>query len=358
MDIAKFHASEWQGVLYTTGGGSLFLSDLLTVSGASGTVLDARVPYATTALADVVGSTPEQACSSRTARMLAMRAFLDAKGLSDETNLFGLGLTASLATNRRKRGELRAYVAVQTASRTQCTKIRFTTETSRMEQERQLSDIAFEKLCVAVGVDDKPMHDEWDSFCIASQEVRGLLEEKLCFVGTPKTAFLPGAFDPIHEGHLRMKEVAERTLGVPVQYELCVRNVDKVPLDFLEIESRRSQFNAEDLIISNAPRFVDKARLFAPRGNATFVMGADTLRRLVDPDYYSGAAGLEEAIEFFLKRKDRFLVLGRVNEEKEFSTLDEVDVPSKLRELCIGVAESEFRSDLSSTELRKQASDR
>ena len=44
-----------------TGGGTLLLADLLTVPGASATVLDARIPYANAALAEFIGAVPEQA---------------------------------------------------------------------------------------------------------------------------------------------------------------------------------------------------------------------------------------------------------------------------------------------------------
>ena len=46
------HRSPWQGVFHITGGGSGLLAELLTTPGASGTVLEAVVPYAEAALAD------------------------------------------------------------------------------------------------------------------------------------------------------------------------------------------------------------------------------------------------------------------------------------------------------------------
>ena len=55
ITVGKIHDAPQQGVFYVTGGGSLFLSDLLTVPGASNTVLEAQIPYAFEALADVVG---------------------------------------------------------------------------------------------------------------------------------------------------------------------------------------------------------------------------------------------------------------------------------------------------------------
>jgi len=114
---AEFHANQWQGVFYLTGGGISLLAELLETPGASQSVLDAQVPYAIGALTDLLGQEPEQACSSTTARQLAMAAYERAQALGNR-ELFGLGCTASLATGRIKKGQHRAHWAVQTASDT------------------------------------------------------------------------------------------------------------------------------------------------------------------------------------------------------------------------------------------------
>ncbi len=95
MDAARrLHATPHKGVLHITGGGSGLLSDMLTVPGASGTVLAATVPYAEQALADTLGGPPEQSCSQATAQALAMAAWQRATQLADGAHadeLFGFG---------------------------------------------------------------------------------------------------------------------------------------------------------------------------------------------------------------------------------------------------------------------------
>ena len=49
---------------------------------------------------------------------------------------------------------------------------------------------------------------------------------------------LPGAFNPLHEGHRQMLAIAEELTGLPGAYELSVANVDKPFLDYREIERR------------------------------------------------------------------------------------------------------------------------
>jgi hypothetical protein len=48
----------------------------------------------------------------------------------------------------------------------------------------------------------------------------------------------------------------------------------------------------------------------------------------------------------------QFLVFGRLREDR-FETLADLNLPPALTQLCDGVSEAEFRSDLSSTALRR-----
>src|SRR5262245_36486473 len=118
--IERLHTGAMSGVLAVSGGGSLLLSDLLTVPGASNSVLEAVVPYAPSSLARFLGAEPEQACSGATARAMAVRAFERALLLAPgaQRQRFGLAVTASLRTTRPKRGAHRAYVALQTLEAT------------------------------------------------------------------------------------------------------------------------------------------------------------------------------------------------------------------------------------------------
>jgi hypothetical protein len=132
-----------------------------------------------------------------------------------------------------------------------------------------------------------------------------------------------------------------------VTFELSLTNVDKPPLDFQELADRLEHIRPA--LLTRAPRFVDKARL-AP--GCTFVVGIDTITRLGDTKYYGGAnTERDAAIAAIANAGCRFLVFGRkVN--GVFQSLSNVQIPDSLRTLCTDVPESEFREDISSTELR------
>ena len=88
----------------------------------------------------------------------------------------------------------------------------------------------------------------------------------------------PGSFNPPHRGHVEMATFSAQRTGVTTEFELSARNVDKPPLDALEILRRVNALDAAvpnaSVWVSNAPRFIEKAELM-PRSN--FILGADTI---------------------------------------------------------------------------------
>jgi hypothetical protein len=170
-------------------------------------------------------------------------------------------------------------------------------------------------------------------------------------VAVTGVALLPGSFNPLHHGHLQLAEVAAELLGCEVLFELAVVNVDKPPLTEDETLARVRQFEDRGrVLLTRAPRFLEKARLF-PRNN--FVIGWDTAVRLVDLRYYGGSeATMLAALEELRDLGARFLVAGRVNEGR-FLSLEDVAVPSAFRDLFEAIPEHLFRADVSSTDLRQ-----
>ena len=152
-----------------------------------------------------------------------------------------------------------------------------------------------------------------------------------------------------------MAEVASQILGEPVTFEISMTNVDKPPLDFIEMTRRAEQFGpSPSLWFTRSPTFAEKSQIFP---GATFVVGADTIERIADPRYYGGdSTGRDRAIESIAARNGRFLVFGRVR-DGVFQTLDDLSQTSSLRALCDSVPAEQFRLDLSSTEIRGSALD-
>ncbi|NOY28651.1 MAG: hypothetical protein GXP28_00320 [Planctomycetes bacterium] len=379
--IERIHASDYQLVIAVTGGGSKAISQLLEVAGASRTVLEAVVPYASSSLEAWLGGTPDQSCSEPTARAMAMAAWMRGRHLApdlDPQNLVGVGATASLASHRPKRGEHRVHVAVQTATQTVSCSLQLRKDSRRdREQEQWLAAMLIllvtgeacqeDTALACEAMNDQLLKKEplttrtqqaeadWVDLLLGKQKYsvvpRQQAKEKDLAV-EPQVIF-PGAFNPPHAGHRRMAQMAAAKLGQPVAFELSITNVDKPPLDYVQLHERIEAFQRWDptakLLLTDAPTFCSKAARFP---GCTFIVGADTIVRIADPRYYHHSlAARDAAIETIANHGCRFLVFGR-HREGVFQSLADLNLPAALQTLCEEVVQSEFSEDISSTRLR------
>ena len=103
--IAEFRQAALRFVVSISGGGAGFISDYLAVPGASGSVIEAIVPYSKAATDAFLRKAPESYCSEHTARLLAAAAFERARLLEPETSpnaLLGIGATAPRKNGSRR----------------------------------------------------------------------------------------------------------------------------------------------------------------------------------------------------------------------------------------------------------------
>jgi hypothetical protein len=370
--IAALHAAPIRHVLALTGGGASAASALLAVPGASRTLLEVLVPYHDRALCEFLGYRPEQFCSFDTAWCMAGRASERAERLAPGEPVLGLGCTASLATDRPKRGDHRFYLALLSDDRSLTYSLTLSKGVRDREAEEQVVARAIlNALAEIVGVAyrlDVPLlpgeqpevtrapalglltallHGELPVLC---QQTDGRLRSD-----APRPpALLSGSFNPLHDGHLRLAEVVARKLGGPVAFELSVVNADKPPLPPAEVRRRLRQFIWKAPVwLTRAPTFAEKAKLFP---GTTFVVGADTADRIVAPRFYGDdPERMHEALAGFRTAQCRFVVAGRVDAAGRFVGVDEICVPEPHRDLFTGLSEQDFRIDLSSTQLRERA---
>ena len=110
--VALLHAGPTRLVFEFAGAGASALALLHAVGGSSRTVLEATDRYAAGSLAEALGWSPAQAVSADVAAALALRARARAGALAPAgESVAGVGLTATIATDRAKRGEHRVWVA-------------------------------------------------------------------------------------------------------------------------------------------------------------------------------------------------------------------------------------------------------
>ncbi len=163
-----------------------------------------------------------------------------------------------------------------------------------------------------------------------------------------------GAFNPVHDGHLKMAEVGAAKIQKPAVFELCVANADKPTLTLEETKSRIGQdFGGHSLALTRAPTFLEKAAIFP---GATFMAGVDTIFRVALPRFYDDDISVRDmAIDEITGYGCRFLVFGR-SIEGRFIRLSDLSLPDALHAICDDVSEDDFRCDESSTQIRGENS--
>jgi hypothetical protein len=387
--VEAIHQTGGKTVLAVTGGGTGAAALLLGIPGGSRTILEVITPYHEQALVQFLGHRPLQFCSAATSRELAIRAYERASWLAPGVEVLGVGCTASLASDRPKCGDHRFHLSWYMADHSTTYSLTLAKAErqgpgSQREAEEAVLDAALlnalaeafglaERVPVPLLADEAMQREARPETDLVSSLLRG--ELPAIHVGVdgamsllPSRAsfglvLLPGAFNPVHQGHWKLAEVASRLLRSPVTFELSVANVDKPTLPAAEIRRRLQQFIWHRPVwVTRAPTFVEKAALFP---GAVFIVGADTAERIIAPRYYGNSeTHMAQALESIRRQGCRFLVAGRTMDGKDSAevaragkhvALEDLAITKPYRDLFSGIPREDFDVSISSTAVREQA---
>jgi hypothetical protein len=368
--ISALHAHPARWVLAITGGGASAVGELLSVPGGSRTLLEIVVPYHEQALADFLGYRPDAFCSPETSIALAHGALARARWLAPGQGAFGLGCTASLVSDRPKRGDHRVHVStvghglLRTWSVTLIKGAR-----DRQGEEHLAAGLILEAMAQRLNIPSPGLNlqpgepievvsaqtEAWAALLINHGAILIEADGKFRLEATWNTqqpsVLVPGAFNPLHGAHMAIAAIAERLSEMPAAFELSVTNVDKPELCAEEVRRRLDQFvGVAPVWLTQAPRFMDKATLFP---GAIFAVGADTAARLVDARYYDNdGQRLTQALDFIRRQGCRFLVAGRADSTGRHVGIEQISIPEAYGDLFRMIPAEDFRMDVSSSILR------
>ncbi len=368
--VQAIHDAPERIVLVAAGAGTEALSNLLGVAGATRTLLEALVPYSQAAFDEFLGQTPAKYVTERTARLLAGRAFTRARWLDANAHpVIGLACTATIVTDRPKRGEHRAYIAIWQPDRLVEYGLHLQKGyRDRAGEENLVSRVILNGLAEAISLENSlpiELTDE-DKLTVSThhfgQAAQQIDSGKLDYFGvtadgrircknTNPQAILSGSFNPLHDGHLELLQVSAKLLGHPVAFEISAQNVDKPSISPQSIVQRIAQFAGRwPIYVTNAPTYLEKSRLF-PR--TVFIIGFDTAERVLHPRYYQNSKSkLYTALEEIAANGCTFLVAGRQDKNGVFRDGEQLEVPEQFRPLFRSIPADAFRRDISSSELR------
>ena len=244
--IKKIHQSPFKVTIVSSGGGTEAISSLLQVPGASNTILESYIPYAKESMDAYLNKKPDHYCSMQTCLSMAANAYKSCSDIASKTKskyLIGISITASLATTYTKIGDHKFYIVLQTSSYTKSVACILDKNTrSRKEEEELIANYVMHLLGEACGIKvNKPSHSEdvVINKTIAEKSWVKLLNNEVTYVSSSKSKpelIFPGSFNPLHEGHIRMRDLAEKKTGMQTTFEICAKNADKPPLTFQEIK--------------------------------------------------------------------------------------------------------------------------
>lgn len=367
--VQQIHDRPGRTVVVTAGAGTQAVAWILGVAGASRTLLEALVPYEESSFNDFLGQKPAQYVAPETAGLLAGRAVNRARRLwQGPEPVIGLACTATIVTDRPKRGEHRAHICAWTAEQIVHYSLHlYKGARDRKGEERLVSRVLLNALAEAYGLDGRlalPLVDGDDLEChrlALTDPARTLLAGQMDHFSlaadgrldgsTNGAAILSGAFNPLHQGHTALADAAAEMLGVDVVFELTAVNADKPPLAEEQLLRRLLQFAGRyPVVVTSAPTFQAKSHLFP---GATFVVGYDTAARILQARFYGGEeAQMVAALNEIRKQGCSFLVAGRRDGQGQFHEADELAIPATLKDLFLPLPGHRFRRDISSSEIR------
>ncbi|RZB89337.1 hypothetical protein D0Y65_028268 [Glycine soja] len=183
---------------------------------------------------------------------------------------------------------------------------------------------------------------------------------------------MPGSFHPLHDGHLKLMEVATRICGDGYPcFEISAVNADKPPLSVSQIKDRIKQFEkvGETITILLREHYGCPLTEWRARMLSTLMHSHSVLQNvkqlnpwfLLDhvtaphhPKYYDGDYNMMQKILVGCKETGCTFLVGGRNVDGAFKVLDDIDVPEELKGMFVSIQAEQFRMDISSTEIRNR----
>lgn len=390
--IERIHSSPSKFSVISTGAGGSSIAALMSVAGCSRTLINAQVPYSTKVTRAILDHNPAHFVCRDVGRQLAQHAFAESCSLGDNSidvnHLFGIGATAAIATDRTRQGRDVVFVCSWSQSKVVDYVCELSKTLSRAQQEQIVSAVIIKAMADSANVSsaemELPSEIVVEEFNAIPRPVASLLSgEAKCALynqhgearlavapftsenySLDDTIYLlyPGSFKPLHWGHTELARVAGKVIqrerpekkNVVVTYEISASIVGKKDVCEEDFTERIEQFTSQHrrVAITTARLFVEKAQMFPNHG---LIVGIDTARRVLDPQYYDNSEEKMIAAMNAIESYGCYFIVGGRKHGETWDDLSCLDVPAVVQGMFKGINPSDFRVDISSTEIRARA---
>jgi hypothetical protein len=351
-----------------TGAGAGLQDELWKEPGSSAYLSGASFPYSPEEHQEILGFVPDHYCSEIDALDLAMAAYMKAYLFGGKKPV-GLGLTASVASEKKHRGDHRIYACVMTDDQILSCSLcldKNVGSAARFADGQVANHIGLHLILTGVGITSLAdlTSNLPSNVLIADSNTNALLANDRFFLRPffnsngergllgpkQKIALMPGGFNPPHEGHFGLRDQFEANEDKWVVFEVVDNPPHKVPLSVQELLKRAKMLRGWPVLFTHNNKYIDKARAFS---HTPIIVGADALLRILDPKW---GKPINPLLDEFIALGTQFYVADRLVDNK-LTSLEDIlaTLPDdSARKLIVISHRLPGRWDISSTELRNK----
>jgi nicotinic acid mononucleotide adenylyltransferase len=272
-----------------TGAGAGLQKLLWEVPGSSAYLSGCSFPYDQDEQAELLGFMPEHFCSEEAAVDLASAAYMKAYKFGGKLPV-GVGLAASVASEKIHRGDHRIHACVITNPFVRCAEVHLEKgvgEEKRVKDGDASDALGFHLMMDTIFDVTSPFVHPHDATAMAMD--RFWQNPYFSATGKRGTSFegryaiMPGAFNPPHAGHFGAAQASMDEYNYPAVFETTAEPPHKGALTVQELLQRAKMLHGYDRIFTRKlPYYLDKARAYPGK---PFILGADAMVRMMDPKW-------------------------------------------------------------------------